>query len=52
MNICLLLAQKYDVQRWEVMLSFAEFLFTDSGYGVFFTKIRQKVMNNIILGFY
>ncbi|XP_065652198.1 NBAS subunit of NRZ tethering complex isoform X2 [Hydra vulgaris] len=31
MNICLLLAQKYDVQRWEVMLSFVEHIFTDSG---------------------
>ena len=31
MNTCLQLAQKYNVEVWEVMLSHVEFLFTDSG---------------------
>lgn len=32
MDTCILLADKYDVELWEVMLSHVEFLFTDSGY--------------------
>ncbi|XP_057309196.1 NBAS subunit of NRZ tethering complex-like [Hydractinia symbiolongicarpus] len=31
MDTCILLADKYDVELWEVMLSHVEFLFTDSG---------------------